>query len=290
MALKMRRHLMASVPQLRFEQLRQRVRVLLGDRTVCDTTNALLVWEPRRLVPVYAVPEDALRAQLLPSREPVTGPPDGLPSVMGPADFAMHTCPGLPLDVNVAGQLLADAAFRPDDADLAGYVLLDFLPFTWLEEDRPAVGHPRDPFKRIDTLRSSRHVAVSFEGAVLADTRRATALLETHLPTRWYIPRADVRMDLLEPSEHRTTCAYKGNASYYSVAGAGEPGRAIAWTYPDPLHDAEPVRGLVCFFNERTDISVDGEVMVRPVTPWSSPQEQQALLDQAGDLSTVELG
>ena len=189
-------------------------------------------------------------------------------------NFSLHTCPGQSLDVHVGQHVLVATAFRPDDPDLAGYVSLDFDAFTWLEEDEEAVGHPHDPFKRTDTLQSSRHVVVALSGMVLADTTRAVALLETGLPTRWYIPRDDVRMDLLELSSHWTTCAYKGHASYYSVEGSQAAGRDIAWTYPEPLHDAERVRDLVCFFSERTDLSVDGEHLDRPVTPWSPPDDK----------------
>jgi uncharacterized protein (DUF427 family) len=186
--------------------------------------------------------------------------------------------------------VLAAAAFRPDDPDLAGYVSLDFGAFTWLEEDEEGVGHPHDPFKRIDTLGSSRQVVVALDGTVLADTSRAVALHETGLPARWYIPRDDVRMELLEPSSHRTTCAYKGHASYYSVEGAGTAGRDIAWTYPEPLHDAERVRDLVCFFSERTDLRVDGVPVDRPVTPWSPPDQQAALFEGAEEVSEVDFG
>ena len=215
---------------------------------------------------------------------------DDLPPVLGPADFSVHTCPGQSLDVHVGQHVLAATSFRPDDPDLAGYVSLDFGAFTWLEEDEEVVGHPHDPFKRIDALRSSRHVVVALNGTVLADTTRAVALLETGLPTRWYFPREDVRMELLESSSHRTTCAYKGHASYYSVMDARASGRDIAWTYPEPLHDAEHVRDLVCFFSERTDLSVDGAHVVRPVTPWSPPHEQMAQFEKAAGLSGVEFG
>ncbi len=271
MALDMRGYVMASLPRLRFERTPRRVRVRHGDRTICDTTDALLVWEPRRLVPLYAVPEKALAAGLAPDGPPVLAPPEGLPPAMGPDGFGPHTCPGQSLDVHIDEDVVGSAAFRFDDPDLAGYVLLDFAPFAWVEEDEPAVGHPHDPFKRIDTLRSTRHVVVGLDGVVLADSSRPVALLETHLPLRWYLPRADVRMDLLEPSAHRTTCAYKGHASYFSVAGAAGAGRDVAWTYPDPLLDALPVRDLVCFFAERTDLTVDGVAVPRPVTPWSRP-------------------
>jgi uncharacterized protein (DUF427 family) len=290
MALKMRGYVMASVPQLRFDKAAQRVRVRHGAQTICDTTAAVLVWEPRRIVPMYAVPEDSIGAELVPAGEPVLVAPAGLPPVMGPADFATHTCPGQPLDVIVDGERIGSAAFRLHDPELAGHVLLDFSAFDWLEEDQPAVGHPHDPFKRIDTLPSSRHVVVSLDGTVLADTVRPVALFETHLPTRWYLPRDDIRMDLLEASDHRTTCAYKGQASYFSVVGAGDAGRAIAWTYTDPLRDATSVRDMVCFFAERSDLTVDGEPVVRPVTPWSSPREQQALFDRVGDISSYEFG
>jgi uncharacterized protein (DUF427 family) len=288
MALKMRGYLMGSLSHLRFERTSRRVRVSHGASTLIDTTSAVLVWEPRRIVPVYAVPEAALDATLVPNGAPAR-PPDDLPPVLGPVDFSLHTCPGQSLDVHVGQHVLAATAFRPDDSDLAGYVSLDFGAFTWLEEDEEAVGHPHDPFKRIDTLRSSRHLVVALNGTILADTTSAVALLETGLPTRWYIAREDVRMELLKPSGHRTTCAYKGHASYYSVEGASA-GRDIAWTYAEPLHDAERVRDLVCFFSERTDLSVDGEHLDRPVTPWSPPDQQRALFAAADALSDVDFG
>jgi uncharacterized protein (DUF427 family) len=286
MALAMRGYLMDSVAQLRFEKTSRRIRVRHGDSTLIDTTGAVLIWEPRRIVPGYAVPEDDLVASLVPHEAPAPSL-DGHPPVLGPGSFSLHTTPGTSLDVQVGESVLPAAAFRPDDPDLAGYVSLDFGAFTWLEEDEEAVGHPHDPFKRIDILQSSRHVVVTLDGTVLADTTRAVALLETHLPTRWYIPRDDIRMDLLEPSSHRTTCAYKGVASYVSVVDAGDAGRDIAWTYPEPLHDAERVRDLVCFFSERTELNVDGEPLEPPVTLWSTPQEQQTRFGNAQGLSEV---
>lgn len=152
------------------------------------------------------------------------------------------------------------------DEDLVGYVLVDWRAADrWLEEDEEVVGHPRDPFHRIDIRQSSRHVVVSVEGEVVAESRRATLLFETYLPVRHYFPREDVRMDLLEPSNKRTTCAYKGHASYFSAAGAPD----IAWTYLEPLRDAEQIRDLIAFFDERTDVTVDGELQERPRTQWS---------------------
>lgn len=276
MALKMGEYLSASRSQIRFETTAKRVRVGHAGTTICDTAAALLLWEPGRLVPVYAVPEGSLDAELVAAGEHQDTAAANLPQALGPERFEVHTCAGQPLDVRVGETTLHNAAFRPDDSQLAGYVSLDFGAFTWWEEDAPAIGHPHDPFKRIDTLPSSRHVVVSFDGAVLADSRRAVGLFETHLPVRWYLPREDVRMDLLSDSNVTTTCAYKGHASYFSVSNAGDEGQAIAWTYPSPLHDALPVGDMVCFFAERTDLTVDGERVPRPDTPWSPRSDAQA--------------
>jgi uncharacterized protein (DUF427 family) len=125
----------------------------------------------------------------------------------------------------------------------------------WLEEDEEVIVHPRDPHKRVDVVRSSRHVVVSVGGAVVADSRRAVALFETGLRTRWYLPVADVRMELLAPSETHTACPYKGLASYWSVGDE----RDVAWTYPEPLAAVAPIRGRVCFYDERVELLVDGE-------------------------------
>jgi uncharacterized protein (DUF427 family) len=134
----------------------------------------------------------------------------------------------------------------------------------WLEEDQPQIGHPPDPHHRIDVRPTSRHVRISIEGETVAESTRARALFETGLPTRWYIPREDVGAEL-EPSDRRTTCAYKGHATHFDVAGED----AVAWTYEDPLHDGLPVKDLVAFYNERLDVEVDGEVQERPKTQWS---------------------
>src|SRR5690606_2297030 len=119
---------------------------------------------------------------------------DDLPPALGPERFELHTTPGRPVDLVVDCTTLDRVAFRPDAAELEGRLTLDFGAFDrWLEEEQELVGHPHDPYKRIDVVRSHRHVVVSLGGQVLADTTRAMALHETHLPVRWYIPPGDVR-------------------------------------------------------------------------------------------------
>lgn len=156
-------------------------------------------------------------------------------------------------------------ARRSEDPDLAGHLIFDFNAFEWREEDEPIVAHPHDPFKRIDILSSDRHVRIEHEGRLLAESTQPLLLFETLLPIRYYLPRADVVADL-EPSDTISYCAYKGRASYFSVPGGA---RDMAWTYPAPLREAEPVRDHVCFFNEKVDVFVDGRREERPVTAWS---------------------
>jgi uncharacterized protein (DUF427 family) len=134
----------------------------------------------------------------------------------------------------------------------------------WFEEDEPQIGHPPDPHHRIDVRRTSRRVRIQVGGRVVADTTKAWALFETGLPVRWYLPREEIAAPL-EPSDHRSVCAYKGHAVHFDVAGE----RAVAWSYEDPLHDGLPVKDLVAFYNERVDIEVDGEPQERPRTQWS---------------------
>ena len=206
MALRLGAHLMSLHDRMLYEPVSRRIRCRLDGVTVCDTTGAALVWEPRRVVPMYAVPEADLAARLQPTAAaPV---PDRLPPLLGPVNFALHLDPGTSLDVVVGDSVLPGAAFRPDDPDLAGMVVLDWHTFEWMEEDHPVMGHPHDAFKRIDVLPSTRHVTVSLDGVVLADTRDAYALHETLIPVRWYLPAADVRMEHLVPSPTTTVCAY----------------------------------------------------------------------------------
>lgn len=270
--------LMSALPHLRHEPTAKRVRAVLDGVTVVDTTRALLVWEPRRVVASWAVPEEDLAAALVGATQPgLAGEGIGhaMPEltrrpVLDPSiPFAAHSTAGTSLDVEAGGRVLPAAAFRVDDADLAGYVVLDFAAFDeWWEEDARNLAHPRDPFHRIDVLRTSRTVRLEIDGTELATSRRPTLLFESMLPTRYYLPREDVVVPL-QPSPTTSTCAYKGRASYFSVSVGGVELPDIAWTYEQPLAEATGVAGLVAFFDERIDVVLDGQRRQRPVTPWS---------------------
>jgi uncharacterized protein (DUF427 family) len=136
-------------------------------------------------------------------------------------------------------------------------------------EDGQLSGHPRDPRSPIDVRATTRRVRVLLDGEVLAETRRASVLFETGLPPRYYIPSDDVHTELLVPSSKQTRCAFKGLASYWHVRVGDRLEDDLVWSYPEPLHDAEQVRDLLAFFQERVDIELDGEVQERPQTQWS---------------------
>ena len=153
----------------------------------------------------------------------------------------------------------------------------------WYEEDEQVFGHPHDPYSRIDILKSSRRVKVSRNGEVLAEASRPVMLFETGLPVRYYLPREDVRLDLLEPSKTASYCAYKGEATYWSHGGED-----IAWTYERPLREAEPVHDLVCFWNEKTDVEIFKKIRACQIPPVADlrpdiPAALAAVLDVALD-------
>jgi uncharacterized protein (DUF427 family) len=248
--------------ELRYEPTEKRLRAVLGDATVVDCTRALLVWEPRRICPTFAVPAADIRAELVPAP---ARPHEPAPDLLHPGiPFAVHSCAGAELTLRAGGETRERAAFRPDDPDLAAYVLLDFDAFdVWYEEDEPIFAHPRDPFHRVDFRRSSRHVRIEVDGVPIADSTRATLVFESRLPVRFYIPREDMLVDL-HASEKRTSCPYKGHASYWSLDAGGRRVEDLAWTYTPTLPDTAPLAGLVAFFDERVDVIVDGERRERP--------------------------
>ena len=165
--------------------------------------------------------------------------------------------------------VLLDAEPEPE---VQGYVQVAWSRADrWLEEEQELIVHPHDPFHRIEVLPSTRHVVVRAAGELVADSSRPQILFETSLPPRYYLPEEEVRTELLEPVRLRTGCAYKGYASYWDVVTPRERVRAAAWTYREPLREAEHVRDLVCFFQERpeVEVEVDGAPADAPQTPWA---------------------
>ncbi|MFB9388434.1 DUF427 domain-containing protein [Streptomyces coeruleoprunus] len=236
------------------------VRATKGGTTVVDSRRPLLVWEPDRPVPLYAFPEADVRVDLL---RLAPRPPAG-----------RHPGASACYDLVVDGEVTPHAAWSFPGEDLAGHVLFEWFGRAvldhWYEEETEIFVHPRDPYKRVDVLPSSRHVRVEIDGTTVADTHRPVLLFETELPVRYYVPREEVRLDLLTPTDHTTRCPYKGVATdYWSWKGAGQVPPNVAWSYPDPLPAVREISGLVAFYNEFVDLLVDGERLERPVTYFS---------------------
>lgn len=154
--------------------------------------------------------------------------------------------------------------------DLVGYVAFNWRKMDhWYEEEEEVFVHPRDPYHRVDSIQSSRHVKVVIDGITVAESSRPVFLFETGLPTRYYLPQEDVRMDLLEQTRARTQCPYKGDASYWSVVAGDKTYRNIVWGYLEPINESDKIRGLLSFFNEKVDIFIDGELEKQPESLWS---------------------
>lgn len=244
--------------RVRVEPGAKRVRVYLGGQVVADTTRPLLVWEVPYF-PAYYLPRDDVRTEALTS----SGRTEHSPS-RGDARY---------YHVTVGDTVAEHAAWEYPDSpieDLRGHVRFEWGAMgAWFEEDDEVFVHPRDPYSRVDILSSSRHVTVDVDGVRLADTHRPTLLFETGLPTRFYLPKVDVRMDLLRPSPTTSACPYKGFAEYWSAVTPTGPVDDLAWAYRTPLPESQKIAGLVCFYNERVDLTVDSAALERPHTKFS---------------------
>ena len=153
---------------------------------------------------------------------------------------------------------------------IAGYARIEWNGVdAWFEEDEEVFRHPRDPYHRVDVLHSSRQVRVFVDGQVVADSKNPRLLFETNLPVRYYLPKLDVRMDLLSGTDTSSVCPYKGTAEYWSVRANGETHTDLVWGYRDPVPEAAKIAGLVCFYNEKVDIEIDGQMVPRPKTQFA---------------------
>ena len=243
------------------------IRVIVGGETIADTRRALMVSESGHQ-PVYYFPPEDVRADVLePSDRHTRCPKKG--------EASYHTIR--------AGDKVVEAGawYYPEPLE-AAEPIKGMIAFywdrmdQWFEEDEEVFVHPRDPYHRVDVIPTSRHIKISLDGEVLAETDRAMALFESNLPIRWYLPREDVSVDV-EPTDTATRCPYKGIASYYAVRQQnGETVKDLIWYYDDPLPAVGGIAGRLCFFNERVDVEVDGEREGRPETTWKHGVKSEA--------------
>jgi uncharacterized protein (DUF427 family) len=231
------------------EPVAKRVRAYLGGVKVIDTTRALYVWEVPPFPQFYIPAEDVLASALV-AEDAVQGTHRG--------------------EVDLYG-LQAGGEHRPhavkshaasDVPAIAGTMRFDFGALdAWYEEDELLFGgHPRSPFVRVDAQRSARPIQVELEGVLLAEAESCVIVFETGLPARYYVDRAALSLDVLEPSETVTVCPYKGvTSAYWSARVGGELHEDVAWSYEFPTRELQPIAGLVAFYDEKVDLVLDGD-------------------------------
>jgi uncharacterized protein (DUF427 family) len=235
--------------RLLFEPFGPRLRAVVADRVVLDTTRAHLLHETGILPVAYAPLED-FDQTLLERTETSTHCP-----FKGDASY---------WSLRIGDRVVEDAVWAYEDplepSDwLRGFAALDARKAdSWLVEDEPTLGHLRDPYHRVDVHDSSRRVEVRAGGEVIADSAHPKMLFETSLPGRPYIPRADIRPGVLERSDRRTVCPYKGEATYWHVHAGGQVLRDAAWSYETPLPESLRAAACVSFDGEGIEVSVEG--------------------------------
>jgi uncharacterized protein (DUF427 family) len=211
------------------------------------------------LLPDLLLPVQDVRADLLVPSATVTHSP-------GRGD-AQHFI------IKAGGRNAEDAALRYVDSpitELRHLIRLDWDAMDgWSEEDEEVYTHPRDPYTRVDILATSRRVRIELDRVVLAESTNARVLFETGLPPRWYLPKPDLRMDLLVPTGTATHCPYKGQAQYWSIRLGDRVVEDLAWSYRTALPESQKIVGLVAFYNERVDLFIDDQLQQRPVTKFS---------------------
>jgi uncharacterized protein (DUF427 family) len=244
--------------RVRVERGAKRIRAYLGGELVADTTEPLLVWE-KPYYPTYYFPAADVRTELL--------------SADGGVAHSPSRGDGHTFTVSAGGHVAAGAALRYEQSrfeELRDAIRLDWDAMdAWFEEDEQVFTHPRDPYTRVDILPSSRHVRIEVDGVVIAESSKPTLLFETGLPTRYYLPKTHVRIDLLAPTETSSHCPYKGQAEYWSFAVGDSVHADLAWSYRTPLPESEKIAGLISFYNEKVDLYVDGVLQARPATKFA---------------------
>ncbi len=243
----------APVQTNHVEPVPRRIRAVLAGQTIVDTTAARYVWEWPPF-PQYYIPLADVRADVLVDEGATEETERG--------------------DVKIFGLELGDV-HRPKAAKVLGAAKVEGLDDTvrfewsafdaWYEEDEQVFVHPRSPYTRVDSLRSTRTVRVESHGVVLAESSSPVLCFETGLPTRYYLNRTDVDFTKLVPTDTVTSCPYKGTTTgYWSAIVKGRTHPDVAWTYDFTTRDLTPIAGLIAFYNEKLDLFLDGVQLERP--------------------------
>lgn len=254
---------MMIAPVNHLEPVPRRIRAFLAGEKILDTTRAQYVWEwpyyPQYYIPLADVGRDFLI-------------PEGHHQQSRRGTFQAHTLRVAEVVRPGAARLLADSPV----AGLGGTVRFEWAALdAWFEEDEQVFVHPRNPYVRVDALRSTRPVRVELDGVVLAESPSPIMVFETGLPTRYYIDPTELNFEHLAPSDTVTACPYKGTTSrYWSVRINSTVHRDLAWAYDFPTRQLLPIAGLVAFYNEKVDLFLSGRRLERPKTHFFASTER----------------
>ena len=251
---------MTNYPQMiavvdHVEPVPRRIRATLAGAVIVDTTRALYVWEWPNYPQYYIPIGDVNTAYLVDEQHPQQlkrGSAQRYGLVVGdvsrPRAVRVYT-------ESTIDQLTGTARFEWDALD------------SWFEEDEEVFVHPRNPYTRVDALRSTRHVQIELDGIVLAESSSPVMVFETGLPTRYYFNRTEVNFRHLVATDTVTSCPYKGmTGGYWSVSIGDVLHPDLAWAYDFPTRQLLPITGLISFYNEKVDVVIDGERETRPTT------------------------
>ena len=254
---------MSDYPQMiaptnHVEPVPRRVRATLGGHVVLDTQRAVYVWEWPNY-PQYYIPLADVAAEVLIDEDRIQKLSRG-PARLHGLRAGDQARPG-------SARVYTDQAL----AGLADMVRFDWDALdSWFEEDEEVFVHPRNPYTRVDAIRSTRTVRIELEGVVLAESSSPVMVFETGLPTRYYLNPTEVDFEHLIRTDTVTSCPYKGTTSrYWSVRVGGRTNSDLAWSYDFPTGPLLPIAGLIAFYNEKVDVFLAGELLERPVTHFS---------------------
>lgn len=239
----------------KFEPTHRKLRVKFNGEVIAETTSAMLMIEHAGELHYYFPQEDVNSDYLAVSdRVEKSG-------YKGTSTF---------WDVRVGDEVAEDAAWtypetKENRPDLSGYIAFVWNKMdAWYEEDEEVFLHPRNPYHRVDSIPSSRHIKIVVDGETVAESNRPILLFETNLPTRYYLPPEDVNHDLLTPTDASSVCPYKGTASYWTVRAGGEDYENIVWGYKNPIAEQPKLENLMAFWVEKDkkiELYVDGELV-----------------------------
>ena len=200
------------------------------------------------------IPEQV--AYIEPFRRRVRATKDGRTLIDSERVLLVHR-PGRPPAYAFPESDVHELAGQPEP-DAPGYVTVEWnAADAWFEEDEAVIGHARNPYHRVDCLRSRRRLHVEACGVTLVDTTETLAVFETALEPRLYVHPGRVRADVLVRSDTETYCPYKGTATYWSARLGDVDLPDVAWSYEDALPESVPLEHFLSFDETRVIVEHD---------------------------------